>query len=65
MLFLASDTVLSFRIFMPDSVPDITSALVMLTYCAGQGLIIAGFLASTRAGSQRTGGRSVPKPGLA
>lgn len=43
-LFLASDTILAFRIFMPESMPDITSALVMLTYCAGQGLIIAGYL---------------------
>ena len=49
-LFLASDTILSFRIFMPESMPDITSALVMLTYCAGQGLIIAGILAPSRTG---------------
>ncbi|MBF4995395.1 hypothetical protein ITX31_14925 [Arthrobacter gandavensis] len=45
-LFLASDTILAFRIFMPESMPDITSALVMLTYCAGQGMIVAGFLRS-------------------
>ncbi|MEB7448560.1 lysoplasmalogenase [Arthrobacter koreensis] len=43
-LFLGSDTILAFRIFMPESMPDITSALVMLTYCAGQGMIVAGFL---------------------
>ena len=43
-LFLASDTVLAFRIFMPEVMPGWTSALVMLTYCAGQGLIAAGFL---------------------
>lgn len=48
LLFLASDTILSFRIFMPESMPDITSALVMLTYCAGQGMIIAGFLRAFR-----------------
>ena len=44
LLFLASDTVLAFRIFTPDRMPGWTSALVMLTYCAGQGLIVAGFL---------------------
>ena len=55
-LFLASDTILSFRIFMPESMPDITSALVMLTYCAGQGLIVAGFLASSRGRSPRGAG---------
>ena len=43
-LFLASDTILSFRIFMPDAMPDWTSGMVMLTYCAGQGLIVAGLL---------------------
>lgn len=47
-LFLASDTVLAFRIFTPDAMPDWTSALVMLTYCAGQGLIVAGFLRGRR-----------------
>ena len=43
-LFLASDTLLSFRIFMPEAMPGWTSAMVMLTYCAGQGLIVAGLL---------------------
>lgn len=43
-LFLASDTLLSFRIFMPEAMPAWTSAMVMLTYCAGQGLIVAGLL---------------------
>ncbi|WP_461168882.1 lysoplasmalogenase [Arthrobacter sp. Z1-15] len=43
-LFLASDTVLALRIFMPDAMPDWTNPLVMLTYCAGQGLIAAGVL---------------------
>ena len=57
-LFLASDTILSFRIFMPEAMPDWTSAMVMLTYCAGQGLIIAGVLLRRPGG--RTGGRTVP-----
>lgn len=48
LLFLASDTVLACRIFLPESMPDWTSALVMLTYCAGQGLIGAGFLRTVR-----------------
>ena len=43
-LFLASDTILSLRIFMPEVMPDWTSAMVMLTYCAGQGLLVAGIL---------------------
>lgn len=41
-LFLASDTVLAFRIFLPEAMPDWTSPLVMITYCAGQGLIAVG-----------------------
>lgn len=44
LLFLSSDTILALRIFVPDAMPDWTSALVMLTYCAGQGLIVAGVL---------------------
>ncbi|MFB9795986.1 lysoplasmalogenase [Arthrobacter citreus] len=43
-LFLASDTVLALRIFMPEAMPGWTNPLVMLTYCAGQGLIVAGVL---------------------
>lgn len=53
-LFLASDTVLALRIFLPDAMPAWTSALVMLTYCAGQGLIVAGLLSSrARPGAYR------------
>ncbi|MDY0910060.1 lysoplasmalogenase [Microbacterium sp. CFBP9034] len=46
--FLASDTVLAFRLFVPDAMPDWTSPLVMLTYCLGQGLIAAGVLVAER-----------------
>ncbi|MCC9196342.1 lysoplasmalogenase [Arthrobacter sp. zg-Y820] len=44
LLFLASDTVLALRIFMPDAMPEWSNPLVMLTYCAGQGLLVAGVL---------------------
>jgi uncharacterized membrane protein YhhN len=47
--FLASDTVLAFRLFVPAAMPDWTTPAVMLTYCLGQGLIAAGVLASVRA----------------
>lgn len=43
-LFLASDSVLAFRLFLPELMPLWTSPLVMLTYCAGQGLIAAGIV---------------------
>ena len=46
--FLASDTILAFRLFMPDAMPDWTSPLVMLTYCLGQGLIAAGVIVADR-----------------
>ncbi|WP_246657755.1 lysoplasmalogenase [Arthrobacter yangruifuii] len=48
LLFLASDTILACRIFLPEHMPSWTSALVMLTYCAGQGLIVAGVLRTWR-----------------
>lgn len=47
-LFLVSDSILAFRLFMPDAMPDWTSPLVMLTYCLGQGLIAAGVLVAER-----------------
>lgn len=46
--FLASDTILAFRLFTPDAMPDWTSGLVMLTYCAGQGLLAAGVVVADR-----------------
>ncbi len=46
--FLASDTILAFRLFLPDAVPGWTSPLVMLTYCLGQGMIAVGALRSSR-----------------
>ena len=42
--FLASDTILAFRLFLPDAMPDWTSPAVMLTYTLGQGLIVFGIL---------------------
>ncbi|MCR2763326.1 lysoplasmalogenase [Microbacterium sp. zg.B48] len=46
--FLASDTVLAFRLFLPDATPDWASPVVMLTYCAGQGLIAGGVVVADR-----------------
>lgn len=46
--FLASDTILAFRIFALELMPDWTSGMVMLTYTVGQGLIIAGAQLSTK-----------------
>src|SRR6478609_1894372 len=52
--FLASDTILAFRLFTPDAMPDWTSPLVMITYCLGQGLIAAGVVIADRLQSART-----------
>lgn len=46
--FLASDTLLAFRLFLPDALPDWSSPAVMLTYTLGQGLIIGGALITLR-----------------
>jgi uncharacterized membrane protein YhhN len=46
--FLASDTILALRLFLPDTMPGWTSPLVMLTYCLGQGLIAVGVVTSRR-----------------
>ena len=48
--FLVSDTILAFRLFVPDAMPDWTSPAVMATYTLGQGLIVAGALATLREG---------------
>lgn len=41
-LFLASDSLLAFRLFAPDAALEWTSPLIMLLYGAGQGLIALG-----------------------
>ncbi|NYE20704.1 lysoplasmalogenase [Microbacterium immunditiarum] len=46
--FLTSDSILAFRLFLPDAMPDWTSPLVMLTYTLGQGLIAAGVVVADR-----------------
>lgn len=46
--FLASDTLLAFRLFTPEAMPPVTSPLVMLTYTVGQGLIAAGVVIAVR-----------------
>ncbi|GAA2016474.1 lysoplasmalogenase [Microbacterium ulmi] len=47
-LFLASDSILAFLIFTPDAMPVWADPLVMLTYCAGQGLIATGAVIALR-----------------
>lgn len=51
--FLASDSILAFRLFLPDALPAISSPAVMLTYTIGQGLIIAGALLTLRSKKMR------------
>lgn len=46
--FLASDSILAFRLFAPDTMPGWTSPAVMVTYTLGQGLIVAGALLALR-----------------
>ncbi|WAA64849.1 lysoplasmalogenase family protein [Microbacterium oxydans] len=46
--FLASDTLLAFRLFLPDGLPAWSSPAVMLTYTLGQGFIVAGALITLR-----------------
>ncbi|WP_226532816.1 lysoplasmalogenase family protein [Microbacterium paraoxydans] len=46
--FLASDTLLAFRLFLPDGLPAWSSPAVMLTYTLGQGLIVAGAVTTLR-----------------
>ena len=48
--FLSSDSILAFRLFLPDAMPDWTSPAVMATYTIGQGLIVAGALLALRRG---------------
>lgn len=52
--FLTSDTVLAFRLFLPDVLPAWSSPAVMLTYTLGQGLIITGALLTLDARERRT-----------
>ena len=58
--FLASDTILAFRLFMPDAMPGWTSPLVMITYCLGQGLIAAGVVISARSLASAAQGEVAP-----
>lgn len=52
---LSSDTILAFRLFVTDLMPDWTSPLVMVTCTLGQGLIIAGLLITLRSRGIPTG----------
>lgn len=51
--FLASDTILAFRLFLPDGLPGWLGPAVMVTYTIGQGLIIWGALRSLTAREAR------------
>jgi hypothetical protein len=42
--FLASDTILALRLFLPGGLPSWSDPAVMLTYTIGQGFIVAGAL---------------------
>ena len=55
--FLASDTILAFRLFLADAMPEWTSPAVMVTYCLGQGLIAVGAVATMKARSTRSEAR--------
>ncbi|MBS1907443.1 MAG: lysoplasmalogenase [Actinobacteria bacterium] len=52
--FLSSDSILAFRLFQPDAMPDWTSPAVMAAYTIGQGLIVAGALLTLRLASPAT-----------
>ncbi|GAA3971150.1 lysoplasmalogenase [Gordonia caeni] len=52
--FLASDSLLAFRIFLPDAAPGWFSPAVMATYTLGQGLIVFGVLRAATAGTNRS-----------
>lgn len=46
--FLASDSILAFRLFLPDGLPGWLGPVVMITYTIGQGLIVWGVLRTLR-----------------
>mgnify|MGYP001290630590 CR=1 FL=1 len=48
-LFLVSDTLLAFRLFL--DAPDAVGDMVMITYTLGQGLIVYGIVAALRRGA--------------
>jgi len=51
--FLTSDSILAFRLFLPDAMPGWTSPMVMLTYTLGQGLIAVGVIVADRIATRR------------
>ena len=57
--FLTSDSILAFRLFLPEAMPDWTSPAVMITYTIGQGLIAAGVLRSLRSGENASAHPSI------
>jgi uncharacterized membrane protein YhhN len=63
LFFLVSDTILAFRIFALELMPDWTNAMVMLSYTVGQGLIVAGALTTLR-GHRHMAAAPVPAQGF-
>lgn len=53
LLFLASDSVLAMRLFLPGFVVPNSGVIIMVLYILGQGLIIAGTVAAARASRTR------------
>jgi len=49
--FLASDTILALRLFLPGGLPGWSDPAIMFTYTLGQGLIVAGALLALHARS--------------
>lgn len=51
--FLVSDSILAFRLFIPELMPAWTSVAVMVTYTLGQGLIVYGVVRALRGDTPR------------
>ncbi|MDP5226593.1 MULTISPECIES: lysoplasmalogenase [Arthrobacter] len=54
--FLCSDSILAFRLFLAEAMPDWTGPAVMVTYTLGQGLIVAGAVRALRSAGVLTPG---------
>lgn len=53
-VFLVSDSLLAFRLFLPEAAPGWFGPAVMGSYVLGQGLIVAGLLRCRGAGDERS-----------
>lgn len=50
--FLASDTILAVRLFLPDQTPPLADTWIMLAYTIGQGLLAYGVIRLLRGGAR-------------